>query len=59
MFQPFSRESFADLGLKVNSFTTYDSIKKYETSEDGQAIKKGSVERTINIYAEVSAKFDI
>lgn len=53
------------VGFKVHSFSTFDEIKKYdksdndESSEKAYSIELGRTERTMNLYAIASTKFEI
>lgn len=52
-------------GFKLHSFSTFDKIKKYddekcpESAEKPYFIEVGDTERTINLYAIASMKFQI
>ena len=56
------REAF---GFRIHSFSTFDKIKKYDGSDNGEnaknpySIEVGEIERTINLYAIASMKFQI
>ena len=53
------------VGIKVHSFSTFDKIKKYDKSDNDKNAEKaysigfGRTERTINLYAVASTKFEI
>ena len=52
-------------GLKIHSFSTLDRIKKYDGSDNEEnaekpySIEVGEIERTINLYAIASTKFQV
>ena len=51
--------------LKIHSFSTLDRIKKYDGSDNEEnaekpySIEVGEIERTINLYAIASTKFQV
>lgn len=66
MFQCIKYEDKREVfGLKIHSFSTLDRIKKYDGSDNGEnaknpySIEVGEIERTINLYAVASMKFQI
>ena len=66
MFQCIKYEDKREVfGLKIHSFSTLDRIKKYDDSDNGKSAEKpysievGEIERTINLYAIASTKFQV
>lgn len=66
MFQCIKYEDKREVfGLKIHSFSTLDRIKKYndsdneENAEKPYSIEVGEIERTINLYAIASTKFQV
>lgn len=66
MFQFIQYEDKRDVfGFKIHSFSTFDKIKKYDETESSKSVGKpysievGEIERTINLYAVASTKFEI
>ena len=66
MFQCIKYEDKREVfGLKIHSFSTLDRIKKYDNSDNGKSAEKpysievGEIERTINLYAIASTKFQV
>ena len=66
MFQCIKYEDKREVfGLKIHSFSTLDRIKKYdgsgneENAEKPYSIEVGEIERTINLYAIATSKFQI
>ena len=66
MFQCIKYEDKREVfGLKIHSFSTLDRIKKYDNSDNGKSAEKpysievGEIERTINLYAISSTKFQV
>ncbi len=66
MFQCIKYEDKREVfGFKIRSFSTLDRIKKYDDSDNGKSAEKpysievGEAERTINLYAIVSTKFQV
>ena len=66
MFQCIKYEDKREVfGLKIHSFSTLDRIKKYNDSDNGKSAEKpysievGEIERTINLYAIASTKFQV
>ena len=66
MFQCIKYEDKREVfGLKIHSFSTLDRIKKYDDSDNGKSVEKpysievGEIERTINLYAIASTKFQV
>lgn len=66
MFQCIKYEDKREVfGLKIHSFSTLDRIKKYdgsgneENAEKPYSIEVGEIERTINLYAIATTKFQI
>lgn len=52
-------------GFKIHSFSTFDKVKKYDEEKHSESTEKpyfievGDTERTINLYAIASMKFQI
>ena len=66
MFQCIKYENKREvLGFKIHSFSTHDRIKKYDDSDSKKnaekpySIEVGEIERTINLYAIASTKFQV
>ena len=66
MFQSIKYEDKREVfGFKIHSFSTHDRIKKYDDSDNGKSAEKpysievGEIERTINLYAIASTKFQV
>lgn len=66
MFQSIKYEDKREVfGFKIHSFSTLDRIKKYDDSDNEENAEKpyfievGDTERTINLYAIASMKFQI
>ena len=66
MFQCIKYEDKREVfGLKIHSFSTLDRIKKYDGSDNEEnaekpySIEVGEIERTINLYAIASTKFQV
>ena len=66
MFQCIKYEDKREVfGLKIHSFSTLDKIKKYDGSDNEEnaekpySIEVGEIERTINLYAIASTKFQV
>lgn len=66
MFQCIKYEDKREVfGFKIHSFSTLDRIKKYDDSDNGKSAKKpysievGEIERTINLYAIATTKFQV
>ena len=66
MFQSIKYEDKREVfGFKIHSFSTLDRIKKYDDSDNGKSAKKpysievGEIERTINLYAIATTKFQV
>lgn len=66
MFQCITYEDKREVyGFKIHSFSTFDKIKKYgdekcsQSTESPYFIEVGDTERTINLYAIASMKFQI
>ena len=66
MFQCIKYEDKREVfGFMIHSFSTLDRIKKYDDSDNGKSAEKpysievGEKKRAINLYAVVSAKFQI
>ena len=66
MFQSIKYEDKREVfGLKIHSFSTLDRIKKYDGSDNEEnaekpySIEVGEIERTINLYAIATTKFQV
>lgn len=66
MFQSIKYEDKREVyGFKIHSFSTFDKVKKYDEEKHSESAKKpyfievGDTERTINLYAIASMKFQI
>ena len=66
MFQCIKYEDKREVfGFKIHSFSTHDRIKKYDDSDNEKSTEKpysievGETERTINLYAIATTKFQI
>ena len=66
MFQSIKYEDKREVfGFKIHSFSTLDRIKKYDDSDNGKSAEKpysievGEIERTINLYAIATTKFQV
>ena len=66
MFQCIKYEDKREVfGFKIHSFSTLDRIKKYDDSDNGKSAEKpysievGEIERTINLYAIATTKFQV
>ena len=66
MFQCIKYEDNREVfGFKIHSFSTLDRIKKYDDSDNEKSTEKpysievGETERTINLYAIASTKFQV
>ncbi len=66
MFQCIKYEDKREVfGLKIHSFSTLDRIKKYDGSDNEEnaekpySIEVGEIERTINLYAIATTKFQV
>lgn len=66
MFQSIKYEDKHEVfGFKVHSFSTFEKTKKYDETDNAESAEKpysievGEKKRAINLYAVVSAKFQI
>lgn len=66
MFQSIKYEDKREVfGFKIHSFSTFEKIKKHdemdnsESAEKPYSIEVGEIERTINLYAIASTKFQV
>jgi len=66
MFQFIKYEDKCEIfGFKVNSFSTFDKIKKHDEADTLKSVEKpyftevGKTKRTINLYVVASANFKL
>ena len=66
MFQSIKYEDKHEVfGFKVHSFSTFEKTKKYDETDNAESAEKpysievGEIERTTNLYAIASTKFQV